>query len=264
MVTMGRHHWAQDQDPLDGPEPTGRFRLLLGSGALICVVLAVLGWLAASLLLSPRGGGLEPLAEVPLTGSEQLTATPDPEGPDPRGSPPAATPEAPTPMLPGSPEPGGSTPAPTAPELVIHVAGAVGDPGIYKLPTGTRAYEAIDAAGGLTKDADVSALNLAAVIQDATRLYVPRKGEVPGPQPPGAGSGVPGTTGPAPPGPRINVNTADAAALQGLPGIGPTLAGNIIAFRTANGDFATLADLDAVSGIGPVMLKRLEPLVGFR
>ena len=262
---MGRHHGAQSQDSFDGPEPASRFRLLLGSGALICVVLAVLGWLAASLLLAPRGGGLEPLAELPLTATSQLPAPPEVPGADPSGS---SAPVEAAPSKPGTsgdPETSVISPGPAARKLVVHVAGAVKDPGIYQLPVGARAYEAIDAAGGLERGADASALNLAALVLDATRLYVPRKGEQPNLQPPDSGSGAPGASaGAGTPGAKINVNTADAVELQGLPGIGPTLAENIIGFRTANGPFASLADLDAVSGIGPVMLQRLEPLVGFR
>ncbi|GAA4372423.1 ComEA family DNA-binding protein [Paeniglutamicibacter cryotolerans] len=260
---MGRHHWEQNQGQFDGEEPVGRFRLLLGRGALICVVLAVLAWLSTSLLLSPRGGGLEPLAEVPLAGTLPLLPQ----------APPGAVPS--TRASTGQAGASGAldpslredvpAPTPSTDLLVIHVAGAVRDPGIYKLPSGARAYEAIEAAGGLDKDADASSLNLAALVQDATRLYVPRKGEQPGLQPPGTGPGI----SQAPPGSgepdaKINVNTADAAALQELPGIGPALAANIIDFRSANGPFSSVADLDAVSGIGPVMLKRLEPLVGFR
>lgn len=269
---MGRHQWAQSPDPAFQPERSGRFRLLLGRGALFCVVLAVLGWIAISLLLGPRGQGVQPLAEVPLTGIERLPATAVPSPGQQPGQPDATRSEAgatapasPQPFPAGSGTPNATGPQPATTRLVVHVAGAVRKPGIYKLPPGARAYEAIGAAGGLLKDADASALNLAAMVHDGTQLYVPRRGEarggearnpVPGQSP---GIGVEATA----PGAKINVNTADSTALQTLPGIGPALAGKIITFRSENGPFGSLAELDAVSGIGPVMLARLEPLLGF-
>lgn len=273
---MGRHQWVLHRDPFEEPEHSGRFRLLLGRGALICVVAAVLGWLSVSLLLTPRGGGLEPLAEVPLNGSQRVpgtpAASPSPAVPDQAEQPgPPEQPRDPGQAGPaGESTSAGAAAVPTSTLLVIHVAGAVKHPGIYQLASGARAHEAIAAAGGLSRDADDSALNLAAVVHDAEQLYVPRKGESPRAPPVGSapdiGSGAdPGTgAGAGQPGAIVNVNTADATILQQLPGIGPALAGHIIEFRTANGPFSSLAELDAVSGIGPVMLKRLEPLVEFR
>ena len=150
-------------------------------------------------------------------------------------------------------EPGILDPPTQAARLVLHVHGAVVEPGIVELPAGSRVVDAIAAARGPTDDADLGGVNLARVVVDGEQLYVPRIGEVP---PPGAGasSGAGAGTGSG----LVNINTADAAALETLPGIGPALAGRIIAWRDANGGFRAVDELLAVSGIGE---KTLE---GFR
>lgn len=134
---------------------------------------------------------------------------------------------------------------------VVHVTGAVPQPGLYELDPGARVADAITAAGGMAAEADESALNLAAPLEDGTQIYVPRVGEDPPPAV-GPAPGSPAEAGP------VNLNTADAAALATLPGIGPALADRIIAFREANGPFGTVADLDAVSGIGPAILAQID------
>jgi competence protein ComEA len=143
------------------------------------------------------------------------------------------------------------------------VAGAVKRPGVYELPAGTRAHEAVDAAGGLTGDANAGAVNLASPLTDGQQLYIPERGE----PVPSAGTGPGGGGGSAAPGgggaATVNVNTATSEDLQRLPGIGPALADRIIDFRQRNGPFGSLAELDAVSGIGPGVLARLEGMVSF-
>lgn len=150
-------------------------------------------------------------------------------------------------------EPGILEPSPEAAPLVLHVHGAVVEPGIVVLPAGSRVVDAIAAARGPTDDADLGGVNLARVVVDGEQLYVPRVGEVP---PPGAGaaSGAGAGTGSG----LVNINTADAAALETLPGIGPALAGRIIAWRDANGGFRAVDELLAVAGIGE------KTLDGFR
>lgn len=122
--------------------------------------------------------------------------------------------------------------------IVIDVEGAVARPGVLELPSGARVGEAIDASGGFLDDADRSSLNLARPLVDGEQVYVPAQGER--------------LAGP------VNVNRADAAELEALPGIGAVLAERIVADRAANGPFAALADLERVSGIGPSLVARLE------
>lgn len=120
----------------------------------------------------------------------------------------------------------------TAP-VVVHVLGAVAEPGIYELAAGDRVVDAIAAAGGFVDGADPGAVNLARPLVDGEQVNVPRAGEVPA-----------ATDG------RVNLNTADAAALDTLPRVGPALAERIIAWREANGGFRQVDDLRSVSGIG--------------
>jgi competence protein ComEA len=151
-----------------------------------------------------------------------------------------------------------------AAQLVVHVAGAVTNPGVYQLDQAARVIDAVDAAGGAVAGADLGVLNLAAPVGDGERIYVPLVGETPPPVlggSDGAGSlgGVNGGSGSG----RINVNTASASELTDLPGVGPVLAERIVAFRNANGPFGELADLGEVSGIGPKVLAGLADSVSF-
>ncbi len=149
--------------------------------------------------------------------------------------------------------------------VVVHVAGAVQMPGVYELPAASRVGDAVTLAGGVTADGDLDGLNLAAPIVDGERIYVPVRGEVdPAAVPSGAGAARPvdpaggGTTAPAGP---IDLNTATAADLETLPGVGPATAFAIIDDRTRNGPFASVDDLDRVPGIGPAKLDSLRDLV---
>ncbi|MGO2151402.1 MAG: helix-hairpin-helix domain-containing protein [Microbacterium gubbeenense] len=138
-----------------------------------------------------------------------------------------------------------------AEESYVHVSGAVRHPGLYVVRPGARVIDAVSAAGGLADDADESAVNLARPVTDGEQLVVPAEGEAPAPSAPGGGS-APGL---------VSINTADAAALEDLPGIGPALAGRIIDWRDTEGPFGTVDDLLAVSGIGPKVLESLRDLV---
>lgn len=149
-------------------------------------------------------------------------------------------------------EPGIQESSPEAARLVLHVLGAVVEPGIVELPAGSRVVDAIAAARGPTDEADLGGVNLARVVVDGEQLYVPRVGEVP---PPGAGASSGAGAGASG---LVNINTADATALETLPGIGPALASRIIAWREANGGFRAVDELLAVSGIGQ------KTLDGFR
>jgi competence protein ComEA len=145
--------------------------------------------------------------------------------------------------------------APTV--VVVHVAGAVVQPGVYELAGDARVRDAIVAAGGPTETADWNALNLAAVVADGVKVYVPAVGEeVP---PSLAMVPAPGAAG-EPAGP-IDVNAATAAELETLPGVGPATATAIITERERNGPFVDVDDLDRVPGIGPAKLDALRGLV---
>lgn len=137
--------------------------------------------------------------------------------------------------------------------IYVHVLGRVADPGLYALPEGARVIDAISFAGGLAEDADPAGVNLARLLVDGEQLYVPAEGEEP--LAPGGG-GTAGTVGG-----RVNLNAADSTTLQTLPRIGPSLAGRIVAWREANGRFASVDDLLAVSGIGESTLAGLRDLI---
>ncbi len=149
-------------------------------------------------------------------------------------------------------------PTTTAPTTVlIHVAGAVVNPGVYELRPGARVRDAIVAAGGPTESADWNAVNLAAVVADATRLYVPVVGEdVPADVIVGSGPGLePVAVGP------VDVNRATPDELDALPGVGPATAAAIVTERERNGPFVDVDDLDRVPGIGPAKIDALRDLV---
>jgi len=134
--------------------------------------------------------------------------------------------------------------------VVVHVAGAVASPGIYRLHGGDRVVDAIAAAGGFAADAARDALNLARPLTDGEQLSVPSHTVAAAP-----GGGT------APADARINLNTATVAELDTLPRIGPALAQRIVDWRTANGRFTSVDDLRAVPGIGDKLLQSLRTLV---
>lgn len=137
---------------------------------------------------------------------------------------------------------------PASEEIVIHVSGGVTRPGLLHLEAGARVADAIEAAGGAVAEADLDQLNLAAPLGDGERVHVPLHGEV-----------LPLVPGSAATGP-VNVNTASAAQLESLPGVGPTIAEAIVAAR-AEHRFQTVDDLLRVRGIGPSRLEELRPLI---
>lgn len=158
---------------------------------------------------------------------------------------------------------------------VVHVAGAVAHPGVYALAPGARAHDAVLAAGGPAPDADLSMVNLAAPLPDASQLYVPRRGEAArraspaaptrdarGVTPaPGSGGAAPTADSAGAPGAPLDLNTASVAALEALPGIGPRTAAAIVAHRERHGPYASVEALLDVRGIGPATLAEVRPLV---
>lgn len=139
--------------------------------------------------------------------------------------------------------------------VVVHVAGSVVAPGVYELAPGARVRDAIAAAGGAGTGADANALNLAAVVVDASRVYVPAVGEeVPSSAAPPV-SPVDVASGP------VDLNRASVEQLDELPGIGPATANAIVTERDRNGPFLDVDGLDRVPGIGPAKLAALRDLV---
>ena len=173
---------------------------------------------------------------------------------------------------------------------MIHVAGAVKKPGIYKMAEGTRIYQAIARAGGVTPGADLNAINLAEPAADASRIEVPSK-EKPREYSPIESAPRENFSASSPPrssssaalrssAPRaspastraaelaaklrahpIDLNRATAVEMEQLPGIGPAMAARILEYRAENGRFNSVDELDEVRGIGPKKLEKLRPLV---
>lgn len=144
-------------------------------------------------------------------------------------------------------------------DLIVDVKGAVKKPGIYYLAVGSRIYDAVEAAGGLTEEADSKSINLAQKVSDEGVIYVATKEE--------AISVVPATTRVETGGSGgekadlVNLNTATEAELQTISGIGAKRAADIIAYRESRGYFQSVDDLKGVAGIGNKSLEKIRPYV---
>ena len=159
----------------------------------------------------------------------------------------------------------GSPSATESPMVLVHVVGQVRKPGVVRLPGGSRVLDAVTAAGGLKPTADLNSLNLARVVADGEQIVVPKPGQkiaaASGPAGAGAGSTSPGSTGGGTAGVLVDLNTADAAALDSLPGVGPVLSQRILDWRIAHGRFSSVDELGEVSGIGDKLLAQIGPKV---
>lgn len=222
---------SERPDPLP---PDWRARVLAGldaaeisvGAALSGAVVVLAAVLVSAVVVAPRLAGQPPVEEVlPFTRAPVSTTT---------------------------------TSAPAPEQLAVHVAGAVVVPGVYLLPSGARVVDALDAAGGPRATADLSRLNLAAPLSDGEQVYVVVFGEDP---PPAVSIGAAGDEGPTGSEQLIDVNRADAAALEELPGIGPTLAAAIVQHREDHGPFDSIDALLDVPGIGDAKLGALRDLV---
>ena len=247
------------------PGPSLRLRLApsprsatMAAAFLLVLALLVVGWQVLSATPTQLPSGLEASPGATL-GSALDGETPGTATKDRKDStePASAKRDSATPphlLLPGF----------DGKEIVVHVTGQVQTPGLVYLADPSRVVEAIEAAGGPTQGADLGALNLARLLADGEQLYVPAPGETPPVtaggtgSPAGSGGGAGGVGGGAG---LVNLNTADATALETLPGIGPALAQRITEYRQQHGSFKTVDQLDEVSGIGPALLEKLRSKV---
>lgn len=148
-------------------------------------------------------------------------------------------------------DPGRRAPASRVSALYVHVAGAVRRPGVVRVSSGSRVATAVARAGGPTRRADLTAVNLAAQVEDGQQVVVPPRGAA------GAAVGGPALEPGAPGAPKLSLGSATADQLDELDGIGPTLSERILEYRTEHGGFGSLEELREVEGIGE---KRFESL----
>lgn len=167
------------------------------------------------------------------------------------------TPEAIEILPPPSP-----TPAPTATPatVTVYVSGAVVNPDVYTLPEGSRVKEAVEAAGGFAAQADRDRINLARRLYDEEQIHIPRIGEESPPVAPPMATGPTGISS----GGKVNINTATAAELESLPGIGPTYARRIIEYRERHGSFQRIEEIMRVRGIGEATFERIKDQITVR
>ena len=135
--------------------------------------------------------------------------------------------------------------------VYVDVVGAVRRPGLYRLREGARVADAVRRAGGPTPKAQIELVNLAALVSDGEQVVVPRAGA----------GGVVGPAGGGSAGGPVHLNSATLEQLDALPGVGPVTAQKILDFRQAHGAFGSVDELDAVPGIGPARLETLRDLV---
>lgn len=276
---MAEHRW--DTAPSTAQQAPRRRWLMSLRGAVLAVCL-IIGITAGLTVL--RGGDTEAeVGSVELAvGGVDSNPRPDPVTDPSNENGPGPTPTPDVTGSAGEPVPGTGTAEQTAVPsvLVIHVAGAVVRPGVVQVPSGSRAGDAVDAAGGTATDADLASVNLAAPLQDGMMVVVPRIGEPAGNPPPvsgpdlgagtagngqnaagSSGGGTTGSGGAGSPGALLNINSASLEELDSLPRIGPVIAQRIIDWREEHGSFSRPEDLDAVPGIGETMLAALLPLI---
>lgn len=208
-----------------------RWRVSLPTAVAAVVALALVAG-AVALRAGPGASGPVVAVEEPLASADGSAA-------------PSRTPD-------GAADDEGDVPA-----VWVHVAGQVRTPGVVELPAGSRVADAVTAAGGALPGADVTALNLAAVVPDGAQIRVP----APGDEPLTDAALVTADGGDGSEDGTVDVNRAGAAELETLPGIGPVLAERIVAWRTDNGPFGSVESLRDVPGIGPALMNRLTDRV---
>ncbi len=215
--------------------------------SLVAVLVAVVLGGSCWWLLQGQGSG----TAAPITPVEaSIVATPSRPDPDS------------TPTPPPNDQTGASlpTPAPASPgEVIVDVSGRVRHPGVQVLVSGARVVDAIKAAGGARARVDLSSVNLARTLVDGEQIVVGAPGQAGAA--PGSSPGGPSGSGALTPGALVNLNTADEATLDTLPGVGPVTANAILGYRSEHGGFGSVDELIDVDGIGEATLSRLRPLV---
>jgi competence protein ComEA len=139
--------------------------------------------------------------------------------------------------------------ADAGPDLVVHVVGAVRKPGLYRFSSRSRVADAVARAGGSTRRADLTLVNLAAPLADGTQVVVPVRAPV---------GGVPSGGSSATPAGPVHLNVATLEQLDALPGVGPVTAQKILDYRQEHGAFSSVDELDAIPGIGPARIEQLR------
>ena len=154
----------------------------------------------------------------------------------------------------------------TEAQIVVHVCGAVANPGVYRLSAGSRAEDAVQLAGGMTGEAAADYLNLAGVLTDGEKLVVPYRSDIPdGGQYGEDGFGQAGSAGVSGEADtRVDLNHADQAALMTLPGIGEARAAAILAYRESHGPFQSPEEIMNVSGIKQAAYEKLKDQIVIR
>lgn len=162
-------------------------------------------------------------------------------------------------------------PTATPGQLRVFVNGAVAAPAVYELAQDSIVQQAIEQAGGFTAEADTAVVNLALPLQDGMQIYVPTVDETaeqtqavissPAVRTEGLELDLAGETAVAADGEIVNINTADVAQLDTLPGIGPSTAEKIVEYRDTNGPFATIDEIMSVSGIGPAKFEQIQSFI---
>lgn len=146
-------------------------------------------------------------------------------------------------------------PPPTPSPILVHVDGAVQLPGVYPLPVGSRIQDAVKAAGGFSDLADPSLVNLAARLKDGDKITIPTIGQTSLPENSRSGAVIQtSSTG-------IDINTATAAELEALPGIGPGRAEDIVKYRESHGSFTYIEEIMNVPGIGQSTFDQIKDLI---
>lgn len=148
---------------------------------------------------------------------------------------------------------------PTSSLIAVHISGQVDAPGVYYLEPGSRVQDALLAAGGCTEQADADQINLAARLNDGQKLYIPAKGEALSASNP-VQTPLPNTSSEETPA-IIDLNLASQQELESLPGIGPSKASDIIAYRQKNGRFVTIEEIQNVPGIGAALFEKIRPYI---
>jgi competence protein ComEA len=227
--------------------------------AVAAVVVALAAWLGGR-ALAPASGGGAAVSGLADGGGEPASAAGGEPGAGGEGAEPNAGAGAAV-----------AIERPPATKVVVHVAGAVRRPGVYRLEEGERIADAVKRAGGRAPGADLDAINLAAKVKDGVQILVPRRvaggraggGAAPaaggGIAPAGVGVGTAGAAGAAPP--VIDLNSATAEQLDTLDGVGPATAAKILQYRAEHGPFRSVDDLDQIPGIGPKRLAAIRPRV---